>query len=184
MLEPRPMKKTFKIVIPILIVCTLSYLLYNVAVKIEYKNKVEKKLQTIPSFSFKTLENKDFKNVDLIPNVFTIFIYFNTDCDYCQHEAQSISENLASFKDTQFLFVSTENPAAIKEFAKSYHLLDQPNITFLHDNTNTFYARFDANSIPYLLVYNKKQELIKKHKGQLNAEAIRKILIPAHTGSQ
>lgn len=170
------MKKILKILILIIAVCVLSYLLYHVAAKIQYKNEVEKNLQTIPNFSFKTLENKDFNNVDLTPNVYTIFIYFNTECDYCQHEAQSISENSAQFKNVQLLFVSTEPKEIIKEFAKSYNLLNQANMMFLTDSTYTFAKKFDANSIPFLLIYNKSQELIKKQKGQLKAETILKLL--------
>jgi hypothetical protein len=50
------------------------------------------------------------------------------------------------------------------------------NVTFLYDNFDTFSSRFDANSIPYILIYNKKQKLIKKHKGQLNANGILRAL--------
>tara|TARA_R110001606_G_scaffold365277_2_gene520055 strand:+ start:315 stop:599 length:285 start_codon:yes stop_codon:yes gene_type:complete len=91
-----------------------------------------------------------------------------------KHKASE--KNILQFKDVQLLFVSTEPIEIIKAFANNYNLLNQPKITFLHDYTRTFSTRFDANSIPFLLVYNKKQVLIKKHKGQLKAEAIFKLL--------
>ncbi len=71
---------------------------------------------------------------------------------------------------------STEDIETIKAFAETYNLLTQQNITFLHDSTYTFSNRFDANSIPYILIYNKSQELVKKHKGQLNPDAILKLI--------
>ncbi len=76
----------------------------------------------------------------------------------------------------QFIFVSTEPIEIIKQFAEQYNLNNQPNITFLYDNLDTFSSRFDANSIPYILIYNKNQKLIKKHKGQLNAKGILRAL--------
>lgn len=170
------MKKKLKIIIPTLVLCVLGFLVYNVFAKMKYKEGVEKHLQTIPKFSFKTLENNNFTNIDLDAQAATVFIYFNTECDYCQHETLSISENIDLFKNAQLLFVSTEPVETIKAFANNYNSLNQPKITFLNDNTNTFSARFYANSIPYLLIYNKKQELVKKHKGQLKAEAIAKLL--------
>jgi len=142
----------------------------------QYKNQVAKTLQTIPKFSFKTLENEEFTNTNLKSNTATVFIYFNSECDFCQHEAQSISEHLEQFKEIQLLFVSTEDIETIKAFAKTYNLLTQQNITFLHDSTYTFSNRFDANAIPYILIYNKSQELVKKHKGQLNPDAILKLI--------
>lgn len=170
------MKKKIKVLIIIFLLSLFAYLGRNVIAKMQHKNDVAKTLETIQEFSFKTLQNVDFTNANLKTNAPTIFIYFNSECDFCQHEAQSISENILSFKDTQILFVSTENNEIIKEFANKYNLLNQPNIVFLHDNTRTFSTRFDANSIPFLLVYNKKQVLVKKHKGQLKAKALLKFL--------
>tara|TARA_R110001606_G_scaffold365277_2_gene520054 strand:+ start:80 stop:355 length:276 start_codon:yes stop_codon:yes gene_type:complete len=84
------MKKKLKIIIPTLVLCVLGFLVYNVFTKMKYKEDVEKHLQTIPKFSFKTLDNNHFTNLDLDSHRATAFIYFNTECDYCQHEAQSI----------------------------------------------------------------------------------------------
>lgn len=169
-------KKVFIIVIVSLVLSLLGYLAYGIIRKAKEKKEIAEKLQTIPNFNFSALDNKSFTNSQLKQNEATVFIYFNSECDFCQHEAQSISENLNDFKDIQLLFVSIEPIATIKEFAKEYKLINQNNITFLYDNTNTFATQFDANSIPYLLIYNKNQELIKKHKGQLNASGILKIL--------
>ena len=168
------MKKNLKIVIPIIVLALLGYMGYSIVGKMKQKNEIAKTLQTIPEFSFKTLNNQDFTNTNLLPNTPAIFVYFNSECDFCQHEAQSISENIEEFKDAQLLFVSTEQTETITEFAKTYNLHNQPNITFLNDSTHTFSTRFDASSIPYLLIYNKNKELVKKHKGQLKAETILK----------
>ncbi|MDA9970411.1 redoxin domain-containing protein [Flavobacteriaceae bacterium] len=168
--------KNFKLIIPILVLALLGYLVFNVVTKIQFKNAIEKKLETIPNFSFITLDKKVFTNSDLKLNTPTVFIYFNSDCDFCQYEAQSISEHSTYFKNVQLLFVSTEDILTIKNFAISYDLLNQSNISFLQDNTDTFSTRFDANSIPFLLVYNKDQVLVKKHKGQLKPTAIMKLL--------
>lgn len=74
------------------------------------------------------------------------------------------------------MFVSTEPINAIKQFSKQYSLHNKQNITFLYDNLDIFSSRFDANSIPYVLIYNQNQKLIKKHKGQLNAKGILRVL--------
>jgi peroxiredoxin len=170
------MTKSIKAIILLIIFTFLGYLVYSVIAKIEHKSKVAKTLQTIPNFSFKTLQNTDYTNANLKPHTSTVFIYFNSECDFCQHEAQSISEHIEQFKNVHLLFVSTEDIETIEAFAETYNLLTQQNITFLHDSTYTFSNRFDANSIPYILIYNKNQELVKKHKGQLNPDTILKAL--------
>ncbi len=168
-----------KIILFIVLICVfslLSYLGYNVISKAKEKNKIAKQLEIIPKFEFLTLKQKPFTKANLKPNTDTIFIYFNSECDFCQHEAQSISDNLDSFKNVQLIFVSTEPIEIIKQFSEQYNLNNQQNITFLYDNLSTFSSQFDANSIPYLLIYDKNQKIIKKHKGQLNAKGILRAL--------
>lgn len=169
-------KKTILFIVMISLFGLLSYLGFNVISKAKEKNKIAKQLEIIPEFEFLTLEQKPFTKANLKPNTNSIFIYFNSECDYCQHEAQSISSNLDSFKKVQFIFVSIEPIETIKQFAEQYNLNKKQNITFLYDSLSTFSSRFDANSIPYLLIYNQKQKLIKKHKGQLNANGILRVL--------
>lgn len=170
------MKKQLKIIVPILVLSLLGYLGYGVITKMQDKQAKANTLKTIPDFSFKRLDSTYFTKANLKPNTAIIFIYFNSTCDFCQHEAESISQHLDQFKNTQLLFVSTEDSNTIKTFAQAYNLLNQPNITFLYDNSDTFSSQFGANSIPYLLIYNTKQELVKTHKGQLKANAILKLL--------
>ncbi len=170
------MKKRLKRIILILLLIALSYLGYCVISKIYYKTEIESLLQTIPEFHFTTLEGKEFNNSNLKQNTPIVFIYFTTECGYCHYEAQDFSNNIKQFKDVQLIFVSTETKEAITHFAKTYQLYNMPNITFLHDTTYNFSNRFDATCIPYVLVYNSNQQLIRRYKGQLTSESIRKLI--------
>jgi len=169
-------KKTALILVIISIFSLLSYLSYSIITKTKQKSEIAKKLQTIPDFELKTLDNVSFSNANLKQNTFTIFIYFNSECDFCQHEAENISQNLNKFKTVQFVFVSTEDIEIIKQFSKKYSLNNKSNITFLYDSNFLFTSQFNANSIPYILIYDKKNNLIKKHKGQLNTNGILRAL--------
>jgi thiol-disulfide isomerase/thioredoxin len=169
-------KKAILIIVLISVLGLLSYLGFNVISKVKEKNQIAKQLEIIPEFEFLTLAQQPFNKADLKPNTNTIFIYFNSDCDFCQHEAKSISDNLESFKNVQFIFVSSEPISTIIGFSEQHNMNKHQNVTFLYDNFDTFSSRFDANSIPYILIYNKKQKLIKKHKGQLNANGILRAL--------
>ncbi|WP_335973231.1 TlpA family protein disulfide reductase [Gaetbulibacter jejuensis] len=170
------MKKVIKVIVIVCLLGVVSFLSYKVVIGTQEKNIIAKQIQTMPEFKFLTLKQQPYTKANLKPSLKTIFIYFNSSCDFCRHEAQSISENLVSFKDVQFIFVSTEPITTIRQFSEQYNLNNKQNITFLHDNLNTFSNRFGANSIPYLLIYDNEQKLIKKHKGQLNAKGILKVL--------
>ncbi|WP_282069240.1 peroxiredoxin family protein [Olleya namhaensis] len=169
-------KKNILIIILIAIISLLSYLGYNIITKAKQKSDIVKQIQTIPEFALQTLDSIPFTNANLKPNLNTVFIYFNSECDFCQHEAKSISDNLNKFKTTQFVFVSTENVITIKQFSEKYKLTNKTNITFLYDNSSHFATQFNAQSIPYILIYNKNNQLIKKQNGQLNANGILRAL--------
>lgn len=159
------MKKYIKPIIGIVLISVIIFLVYNISKKISYKNEVTERIKTIPNFTFLTLNNEVFSEKELNKNIFKLFVYFNSDCDYCQSEATQISENIEQFKDTQFLFVSFEPIKDIKQFAKTYNLLDKENIIFLQDKEMIFEELFDAKSIPFMLLYSKDNQLIEKYKG-------------------
>lgn len=170
------MKKYLKTIMVVLGIGLLCILVYNVIAKMRYKTEIATILQTIPEFNFKTLDNNDFSQNNIDPDKATVFIYFNTGCDFCQHEAQSVQQNLEKFTNTQFIFVSDEDVSKLNEFIIQHRLTKYDHITFLSDPEDTFTTRFDATSVPYLLIYDKDQKLIKRHKGQLSINALLEIL--------
>lgn len=92
-------------------------------------------------------------------------MYYNSECEYCQSEALQIRENLVGFKNTQVIFISFEPMEEILKFATAYQLDQSPNVLFLHDSKSAFSELFDANSIPFMLLYNSEQKLLQKFKG-------------------
>ena len=148
-------KSIIKRAILLLVLCFLGFMGYKIYQKIDHKKKVEQQIATLPTFLFTDLEGNTFTNSSLKENLATVFVYFNSECDYCLHEAQSIQTNLSRFRKTQFVFISTEDKEVIEKFAQERQLLGEENVIFLQDKVHNFAKDFDANSIPYSLIYNK-----------------------------
>lgn len=170
------MKKILGLITIIMLVSTLGYLVYQITTKVNAKQKAELHIAQLPAFRLQTLQGTMFSNNDLPQNVPTICIFFNSTCDFCQHEAQSIHDHLDQFTNVQFVFISDESLDTIRNFATTYQLNTQTNITFLHDRNSLFSTQLDIQSIPTLLIYNSARQLLKKHTGQLNANGISKII--------
>ena len=168
------MKKYLKPLIGIFLVSVLVFLGYNITKKISYKKEVAERIKTIPKFSFLTLNNQTFTEKELSKNTYKLFVYFNSECDYCHSEASQISENLNQFKKTQLVFVSFEPLESIQKFANTYHLSNKENVIFLQDLHVKFSKTFDANTIPFMLLYGKNKQLIQKYKGATKIENILK----------
>lgn len=161
----------------ILIVCSLIIYLGSLVIfEIKKKNQLNSKIKSIPSFTFTTLEHKDFTRDNLRKNTNTIFIYFNSECDYCKDEAILISNRKNDLNNCQIIFVSSESIDKIEDFSTRYNLDNSESIVFLQDKEDVFYKKFNANSIPYILIYNTKGSLLKAHKGQLNFKYLENII--------
>ncbi|WP_456378388.1 peroxiredoxin family protein [Lutibacter sp.] len=168
------MKKYLKPIIGIILVSVLVFLGYSITKKISYKNEVAERIRNIPKFSFLNLNNAVFTQNGLTKNSYKLFVYFNSECEYCQSEAAQISKNIKQFKNTQLIFVSYEPFERIKQFAKTYNLLNKKNIAFLQDKEMIFEELFDAKSIPFMLLYSKENQLIEKYKGATKVNNILK----------
>lgn len=149
---------------------------HQVISKIKDKAIKAENIKQIPNFSFTTLNNLPFTEKELSINKATLFIYFNSECDYCNHEAEMVQQHAEKLKDIQVVFVSHEPLEDIKAFATKYKLLNHDTIYFLYDPKATFTTSFDVNTLPCLILYNKQRKLIEKFKGQVKMETILKKL--------
>lgn len=168
------MKKQLKIFLSLTAVSLLSFLITKIIIRINNKNEVEKNIKKIPEFSFQDINGVLFDNRNLKKNTATIFIYFNTECEFCNTETQIIKENIEKFKNIQLIFISFEKPEKIKKFAQTYQLLNHNNIYYIHDKDISFAKTFDVTSLPTIVIYNSQKQLIEKINGQVKIDYILK----------
>ena len=170
------MKKYLKIVIPLIFIGVLSYFGFEIYTKIQHKKEVADNIKTIPKFEYQNSNGGVFTNENLKKDIPTLFIYFNTECEFCNEETKMIKENIEKFTNVQLVFISFEKPEIIKGFASKNQLNNYDNVHFLSDTKITFATTFDVKSLPCLVLYDKNQKLIEKIKGQIKTETLRKKL--------
>lgn len=170
------MKKYIKIFIAVLFLGLLGFMIYKIVNKAKEKKQTEQFIQILPDFELQKTDGTLFTKKTLKPNTETIIIFFNSNCEFCWYEAQSISDNIHFFTGYQLVFISDEPIETIKLFSETYKLNHYDNIDFVFDNKGRFSFIMGANSNPYHFIYNKKSELIKRHKGQIKPENIIKAL--------
>lgn len=160
------MKRYYKTILLVTFIVIFLFLGFRIVSQIKHKKDIAQNIKSIPAFSYQNINGETFTNQNLKKETAVIFIYFNTECDYCISEAQMIKENIAQFKDLQLVFVSIEKPELIKKFAQKHQLITYDTISFLSDNKVSFSTTFDSQSMPSMILYNKKHQLIEKIKGQ------------------
>lgn len=161
------MNRHLKTILLVLFIGIISFLSYQIINKVSHKKEVAQKIKTIPLFSYQDINGKTFTNENLKKATPIIFIYFNTECEYCNEEASMIQKNMPKFKDYQLIFISFEKREQIESFSKYYKLDLYNNVHFLRDNKVTFATTFDVNSLPCIVLYDKNQKLIEKIRGQI-----------------
>lgn len=165
-------KKHLKVILPVLFFGLFGFLIFQITLKIKYKKEVAENIKTIPTFNFQNIKEGHFTNKNLIKNTPTLFVYFDSECDFCNEEAEMIKQNIRKFSHIQLIFVSIENTTKIKEFAIHHKLINYDKINFLSDTQVSFAPTFDVKSLPCLVLYDKENHLIEKIKGQIKPEVL------------
>jgi thiol-disulfide isomerase/thioredoxin len=122
------------------------------------------------------LDSLAFSNANLQANKPTLILYFNSECDHCQYEAEAISQNVNKFENVNLLWVSYESLSIIRQFANTYKLASYPNIHFTKINHKAILSTFGSVSIPHIFIYDKDDKLLKEYKGETKVEALLKYL--------
>lgn len=144
--------------------------------KVKHKNALTEQIQSIPKFSFTHVLNQNsYTNDSLCAGKATLIIFYNSECEYCQSEAEQVSKQIDNFRDYQILMISYETRETILAFREKYKLIS-PVITFLQDSEYQFDDIFGNSPIPTSFIYNKNQALVKQFKGEVKTETLIKYL--------
>lgn len=170
------MKKQLKHILILLLTLFLGVMLFLIKDKLDEKKEKETLRQTLPAFEFITLNGIVFNNSYLKNNENILIIYFNPDCEECQHEAKQIKDNIHLFNNTRILMISRGSSDKILQFASKFNLINESNIIFLIDTKEIYYQIFDAKMVPNIFIYDSSHQLVKHYEGQTKTETILKYL--------
>lgn len=91
--------------------------------------------QTIPDFNFTKLNNSSFTNRNLLPGKMSLFVFFDPDCEHCQHAMMKIDKQYSAYKSIMLYLVSLASPTQINAFMYTYgrQLAGKKNVKVLQD---------------------------------------------------
>jgi len=170
------MKILIKILLPAIVIIAVSYLGYRM-VQISQNKKIrEEKIATMPAFELKTMQGNIFTKNDLKQSVPILFLYFNSDCEFCQEETAEIVSNMKNMEGIQIIFVSNEPIQQIVEFQRKYKLDGYDNVLFLCDDSNKFAQLLGLKTIPSSFIYSKEGVLLGKNNGPIKVDYLLKYI--------
>jgi peroxiredoxin len=159
----------------IIIAVLATFLAIGIAGKIHKSNIVKEKIKTLPSFSFKKLNDTIF-NANEIKEGPVLILFFHPECEHCQYQITSFFKKWVQTRDIHVLLVSNAEKSEIKSFVKENKLPDYPGLNVLVDEADTFRDYFGIEQVPATFIYNKQLNLVKCFQGEVRPETILKYL--------
>ncbi len=119
-------------------------------------------VQTVPDFIFFNLNKTAFTNKSLEPGKKIFFVFFDTECDHCQHAIQYINQHLSGFKKAAIYLITLDSPEKTTPFMAKYgsNLKNKKYVTLLQDLNNEFLRKFRPRKYPSLFLYSEQKKLI------------------------
>lgn len=168
------MRNIIKWVLLVIVLCTIGWLANASFKKVQIAKSAKEKFNTLPAFSLIALDSSSIEATTFTGSL--ILIYFNSECDHCQYEAQDIKNNITFFSKATLVFMSSEPLARINAFAQTTGLIDHTNVSFTKITSHDAFTSFGALAVPHVFIYGSDKKLIKEFKGETKAEAILKYL--------
>jgi thiol-disulfide isomerase/thioredoxin len=127
----------------------------------------------IPAFNIRKLpDSSSFTNNMLQKDKPVIVVFFDPDCDHCQHATKNFTAKMDRFKDVQILMVTIYEFSRIKKFSNDYKLSKFPNIILTRDVGFDLPRFYNVSSLPDVYVYDKDGKLIKHYKQDIPVDEI------------
>lgn len=118
--------------------------------------------ETLPAFNFFKLDKSSFTDKHLEPGKMLLFVFFDTECDHCQHAIQYIDQHHTEFRKAAIYLLTLDSQEKIAMFMSRYgsHLKGKKNVTVLQDTQSEFLRKFRPRKYPSIFLYSAKKELI------------------------
>ena len=139
-------------------VCAAIILFFSITINVIAQTPA----QTIPSFTFKRLNQKEFSNKDLAAGKLIFFVFFDTECEHCQHAIQYINQHQEEFAKAAVYLVSVDLKEKVTVFMSKHgnNLTGKKNITVLQDSKNQFILKFSPRKYPSMFLYSPQKKLL------------------------
>jgi len=158
------MKKSFAIIVIVIIILINFYMLWYIANNQKPKNIEMNKLDEIIVLGLDSTSSNLFSTCNPC-----IILYFNTECGFCSDEIYKIYENIDRFENFDILIISSEPLVKITDFSSNF---DTARLHFFSDNTGKLKKELNVKSYPSIFIFSKDIELIKQYKGFVPIEKL------------
>lgn len=130
--------------------------------------------QSIPDFTFQTIDGNDYSRSDIPSNQAVLIFYFDPSCESCEKQVQIILQESA-LNSIPLVMVSNQGPESSGKFYNKY-FSKNPNARLLTDTRIQFDSWFGYSEVPSIFCYNAAHVLTEKFTEPVQADVLIKAL--------
>lgn len=140
----------------------------------------QKPATTIPNFTFFTLNQSPFTPQNLEPGKLAFFVFFDSDCEHCQHAILNINKHYPQFKKTNIYLITLDDRKKLNHFMAKYgsSLSSKKNVMILQDLKNDFLTKFRPRKYPSMFLFSPAGKLVSYQDNEENIFSILKQINP------
>ena len=116
----------------------------------------------IPDFIFYKFNQTAFTTKELAKGRMSFFVFFDTECDHCQHTIEYLNQHCNELSKAAVYLVSLSGKEKMSVFLNKFgnRLLLQKNVLLLQDKKNEFILKFTPRKYPSLCLYSSESKLL------------------------
>jgi thiol-disulfide isomerase/thioredoxin len=107
----------------------------------------------------------------------SVLFFFSPDCDHCEMMIDSLKKHMAELKKADFYLFTFMPLSMLRPFAEKHHLADYNNIAAVGKDYDFFFPMYyKAETVPWLVVYDRKKRLVKAWNGGVKMPELIKMI--------
>jgi thioredoxin-related protein len=127
----------------------------------------------IPPFRLLKVDSVHFFTKDDIKkNHKVLLLFFSPECEHCKHQMRDILADFTKFNDIEIVMATFQPFEEMQSFYNYFRIADHPNILMGRDEKYMLPPFYRMQSLPYLALYDKKGQFIKRFEGNQNVDTI------------
>jgi len=135
-------------------------------------NPPYQQIKKLPDFELETVNNGVYNTAKVRKNMPVIIMFFSPGCEHCLQQFESMKKRSAELKKFQIIMPTIQPIEELAEFNKKYQIQKYPNITTGKDANYFFPPFYQIANFPYFAFYDKNQQLITVHEGNMTVDEI------------
>lgn len=166
------MRKIVLILLTLVLFSAIAYLGYSILKKDKKEEIIREQISQLPDFTLSDVEGNSHSLKKLVENKASLLVYFNSTCEICQLEMNTISNRIKEFEAYNLIFVTVEPPEEITGFITELQLESRKNVHFLVDSEMEVAGYYGVKGVPALFIYDDTGTLVDNYTGPIKVDLI------------